>query len=357
VQGFVGVIKLLVAHNADVNAKGPNDWTPLHHAAHDGRLDLVDALLAAGNSGKVKVNVVAQTDMGATPMFLAAQNCHREVVERFATYSSTLTTRQKDGWAPIHVAASLGHVTILEALLANSAALVDYSSAGGLTSLHIAAQFGHSHVIDVLIKKGAKVNMEAASDKSTALHLACEQGHVNVVKQLLANNALIDAQNAQGDTSLMRAVVAANQAMLELLLDAPAGVKANPNLADNEGQTPLMLACKKNEQELALVLINRGRADVNAQDMNGMTCLHHVCRLGLVRLCQLLLQAGASISLTDTVGRTALHVVCQHGQRECLSALRTGAGKTFEVDVQTKSGFTPLYLAAQGGHLRVGDIH
>jgi ankyrin repeat protein len=32
-RGFTDVVKLLFANKADVNAKGTNDWTPLHDAA------------------------------------------------------------------------------------------------------------------------------------------------------------------------------------------------------------------------------------------------------------------------------------------------------------------------------------
>jgi ankyrin repeat protein len=47
-SGEAEVIRLLVAAGADINARGSNDWTPLHLAAARGRMDLVQLLVELG---------------------------------------------------------------------------------------------------------------------------------------------------------------------------------------------------------------------------------------------------------------------------------------------------------------------
>ena len=39
------MVQLLVESRADVNAKGPDNWTPLHLAAFHGRKDMVDIIM------------------------------------------------------------------------------------------------------------------------------------------------------------------------------------------------------------------------------------------------------------------------------------------------------------------------
>lgn len=345
------ITKLLVSHFADVNAKGPSGWTPLHYAAHDGQVELIDIIMAAHS--KLKVNLVAQTDTGATPMFLAAQNCHPEAVGRFCSHPDAISTRRKDGWAPIHIAAAHGHVPVLDVLLANNA-FVDFHSTSGATPLHLASQNGHVNAVEVLLKKNAQINL-TDRDGALALHLACENNHIKVVEYLLTNKAMINARNGPGDTPLMRAVVASNKVVVDRLLTIGTAeeVKINPNLPDNEGRTPLIVACRTNQQDMAELLVKNGQVDLNAHDLNGMTCLHYACRHGMTRLCQLLLQKHASPSLPDVSGRTPLHVACQHGHRDCLVAIKTAMGSLFNANVQTQDGITSLYMAAQAGHIRV----
>ena len=347
-QGYVSVAKLLVSYFADVNAKGPNDWTPLHQAACDGRLDLVEVILAAHS--KLKLNIVAQTDTGATPMFLAAQNGHQSVVQRFCFRSEAISTRQKNGWAPIHVAAANNHVEVINTLLANNA-FVDFHSSNGSTPLHLASQNGHMDVAVLLVDKGAQLNLPTR-DGSTPLHVASEVGQEKIVDFLINKKAQVDAKNLLGDTPLMRAVLGGHRNIVQLLISSENN-RANANIADNNGLTPLMLACTMNRLDIAELLITKGGADVQQQDKNCMTCLHHACKNGFTRLCQLLLECRASPLLPDTNGRTPLHVASQNGHRDCVVALKTSMGSLFSANVQTQDGFTPLFLASQGGHIKV----
>jgi uncharacterized protein len=68
-----GVVDLLLAASADVNARGAQGVTPLHLAATRGRADLVQTLLARG------ADPSATTDDGQSPADLAAARGHPDV--------------------------------------------------------------------------------------------------------------------------------------------------------------------------------------------------------------------------------------------------------------------------------------
>lgn len=66
---------LLVSHGADVNLRCANERTVLHEAAKLGRQDMVKLMLASGAQPD------PQSSCGLTPLALAAQCGHTEVME------------------------------------------------------------------------------------------------------------------------------------------------------------------------------------------------------------------------------------------------------------------------------------
>ena len=89
----------------------------------------------------------------------------------------------------------------------------------------------------------------------TALIPACEHGHVENVKLLIAAGVDVDYVNASGWTCLLEAVILGDggpthQQIVRLLL----GRKAQPDLADSNGVTPLQHAERRGYDEIAQLL-------------------------------------------------------------------------------------------------------
>lgn len=73
--GHVDIIKLLIDHNADVNAQSSTGNTPLMYACAGGHVRAVKQLLAAG------ANVEDHNENGHTPLMEAASAGHVEVAK------------------------------------------------------------------------------------------------------------------------------------------------------------------------------------------------------------------------------------------------------------------------------------
>lgn len=96
-------------------------------------------------------------------------------------------TKDKDGMAKLHYAASQGRYGEAMALLRNGAT-VDIRNAYGATPLHYAAVSGNENMVLLLIGKGA--NIEARADNGeTPLLMAFEAGKTNTISALTASGA------------------------------------------------------------------------------------------------------------------------------------------------------------------------
>ena len=74
--GRIPVALLLVERGADVNVQQRHGWTALHAAAHNGSMELLEALLAAG------ADLTLTTDDGVTALETARMSGHEAIAER-----------------------------------------------------------------------------------------------------------------------------------------------------------------------------------------------------------------------------------------------------------------------------------
>jgi len=122
-----------------------------------------------------------------------------------------------------------------------------------------------------------------------------------------------------GNTSLHYAAFRPEPEVLKLLLDSGIDV----NVRNENRDTPLHLAANMEWVEGARLLLDAG-ADVNAIDGLGMAPLHWSHN---VALCQLLIEHGADLEITDQYGRTALARAMEGGRTELAELLRKHGAK------------------------------
>ena len=163
---------------------------PLHAAAMFGQTSILDRLIlvAAGT------NVDAAAKDWATPLWVAAQNGHVEVVSRLVAAGANVDAAAKARSTPLHIAALYGHVEVVSRLVAADAN-VDAVDEDEKTPLHIAAQEGDVEVVSRLVAAGAIVDA-AAKDGYTPLYMAADYGRIEVVSRLVAAGA--DASPLEG---------------------------------------------------------------------------------------------------------------------------------------------------------------
>ncbi|XP_039517300.1 caskin-2 isoform X5 [Pimephales promelas] len=125
-------------------------------------------------------------------------------------------------------------------------------------------------------------------------------------------------------------------------------------LAVKNGDLPLahklLAKIKTNRNKL---LGSTKRLNVNYQDQDGFSALHHAALTGTTDLLSLLLEAQATVDIKDSNGMRPLHYAAWQGKAETvLMLLRAGAS----VNGASHDGQIPLHLAAQYGHHEVSEM-
>ncbi|MDO8778003.1 MAG: ankyrin repeat domain-containing protein [Burkholderiaceae bacterium] len=98
-----------------------------------------------------KVNVEARTQQDESPLMLASLNGLTEICEQLIAKDADVN---KPGWAPLHYAATHGHLAVMTLLLDNHA-YIDAASPNGTTPLMMAAHYGTPSAVKLLLEAGA----------------------------------------------------------------------------------------------------------------------------------------------------------------------------------------------------------
>ena len=221
-RAFIGL--LTVAPLATLGQTAPRvdevaRFSALHAAAYRGDVAALRQALAGG------ADVNARDGHGRTPLHVAAFARRREAIKALAEAGANLGVLENDRY----------------------------------DAVTIAAVADDEETLRVLLALGASAKLITSRYDGTALIAAAHLGHDGVVRQLIAAGAPLDHVNNLHWTASIEAVVLGDggprhQATLKALIDA----KANLQLADRSGRTPLALARERGYTAMEQMLEGAG---------------------------------------------------------------------------------------------------
>lgn len=175
----------------------------------------------------------------------------------------------------------------------------------GRTPLHWAVSGDHREIVAILLQAGAK----SCSDESgwTPFHIACAVGDLDIVKRLWESHELPDPDVAtnNGTTPLHLAVSKRHTGVVQFLLEE---CGASTNVRDSRGQLPLHRAAAGNLGSLVALLCEHG-SPVDKQDSAGWTPLFHALAEGHTELAIVLVKTyGADYTIENNQGECATDV-------------------------------------------------
>ena len=302
---------------------------------------LVELLLEKQVDPNVQIS-----ENGVTPLILASQFGHYQVVELLLKNGADPNIHNNDGLTPLILASQFGHYQVVEILLKNGADPNIHNN-DGFTALIVASQFGHYQVVEILLKNGADPNIHN-NDGFTALTFASGKGHYQVVELLLKNGADPNIHNNDGFTALIVASQFGHYQVVEILLKNG----ADPNIHNNDGFTALIVASQFGHYQVVEILLKNG-ADPNIHNNDGFTALTFASGNSHYQVVELLLKNGADPNIHNNDGFTALIVASQFGHYQVVEILlKNGA----DPNIHNNDGFTALTFASGNGHYQVVEL-
>ncbi|CAB1414445.1 unnamed protein product [Pleuronectes platessa] len=243
-NGNLELISLLLESQAAVDIRDQKGMRPLHYAAWQGKAEPMKMLLKSGSS------VNGQSDEGQIPLHLSAQHGHYDVSEMLLQHQSNPCIVDNAGKTPLDLACEFGRVGVVQLLLSSNmcAALLepkkgDTTDPNGTSPLHLAAKNGHIDIIRLLIQAGIDINRQTKA--GTALHEAALCGKTDAVRLLLDSGINAAVRNTYSQTALdivyQFSATQASREIKQLLRDASAAlqVRALKDYCNNYDLTSL----------------------------------------------------------------------------------------------------------------------
>lgn len=296
---FVGIAKILL--EAKANASLPIDHTPLHVASSEGSLGVAKLFIASG------VDIEAVTASGETPLQIATAYNRVEMVRLLVDSKANLAATNHIG-NPLHYAISEKHEELTR-LMIEWGAEIEARDRDGDAPLALAAMKGFRPAVQLLLERGADVHAKSNEDR-TALHHAASQGHADLVALLLDSGAKVNALTIYCQTPLNRAAVKGRLDVTRLLVER----KADIEITDRWGATAMFRAARNNRPNIVKFLIEAG-ADLDKDiktahggDAAGNAPLHTAAWRGNKDVVEALLEACADYTAKNQEGQTPVQV-------------------------------------------------
>jgi ankyrin repeat protein len=243
---------------------------------------------------------------------------------------------------PLFYAVAYGQVEITQYLVEACPEMIDSIDAHGDTPLHAAASGGSAECMGILLKaKSQLAKKSVGSDIS--LHSDASIEHYDSGKY----GNIADPRNAMDMTP---SHLARTPEVLEVLYSFGANLASQ----DQNGRSPLFVACAMNRESCTEYIINsldrEGQTDeIYGKDRRGDTALHAAACNGSVDCLLLLLQYGIDPTVSNGKNLKAIDLAARNGQAKCRDLLAE-----YHLHYCTSSEFDSiLFLATLEGHRQV----
>ncbi|XP_063408745.1 uncharacterized protein LOC134692224 [Mytilus trossulus] len=373
---FVGEFSLIqwcINHGADINKSEDSGASPLFIACQNNHIDVVKILLDR------KADFNKCVNSGVSPLYAACFKNHLEVVTILLDRKADINKCDDSGASPLYISCQKNHLKIVKIFLDRKAD-INKCVISGESPLYIACQKNHLEIVKILLDRKADIN-KCRYNKASPLYIACFYNHIEVIKLLLDRKADINKCVDSGASPLYIASYYNHIELVNILLDR----KADINKCTDSGESPLYISCQNNHTEVVKTLLDRKadidkcrdygvsplyiasynnhlevvkillerKADIDKCEDSGASPLYIACQNNHIEVVKILLDRKADINKCRDTGASPLHIACQNNYIEVVNILLDSEA---DIDTSRDSGATPLYIACQKNNFEAVEI-
>ena len=361
-QGNIGIVRMAIEEGADPTVEDSSHLTPLHYACENNHTLCAEHMIDHCRISKVLLSRL---------LTFASHKRNILLVKKLLSMGAHCTVEDAKGKSALHYACENNDVVCAECFIQhctkvlNPPELKEYLS----KHLHTASVGDHVGVVEKLLQAGADI---AVQDRNgdTAVYFAYKNNYRQSASKMidfciksltkdqvkLILNPIFPLACKEGDVITV-------QTLCKLQIDV--------KVKDKLWNTPLHYACKNGhlqcvqailgtqksheEQITILQMPNKDKKTPLDVDTGGRVILHEACKKGIVKLVEVLLDAGANCQAQiQASGQTPVHLACLNGHTNCLEAILSKQSKNeVHVLLQLNNGscITPLTVRDQNNRV------
>ncbi|VDI75034.1 Hypothetical predicted protein [Mytilus galloprovincialis] len=399
--GSARVVELLLALEYDINYQNAMQKAPIHLACLRGNYEVVEVLLGIQSTGKedsyrqislkTDCDIDIQDANGLTALHMACRTGHTTVVNlllkkwkfslgdteeqnRIALFADKCSVTDNQRRIAFHVTAESSSAADIFKILFQAISLSDCTGTGK----HADAIHENTHICDLINTQD--------KDGKTVLFTACENDNNDCVAFLLQYRCCkINICNDRNETPVFRVCQNDNTKLVDILIEN----KADVNIKDVTGRTPLHVCVENKNVNMVKSILKNKNCDVNAKDRADYSVLYlAVCRknfeiveallkancitkcdlnlthsnqktpllaaisTGSAKIVEILIASGCDLRKYDSEGRKAFHIACEINYDGDIIAIFLKL-KHFDInDLDCVLGRTGLHYAVIGNNIK-----
>ncbi|MCI9845604.1 ankyrin repeat domain-containing protein [Flavobacterium pectinovorum] len=351
-KGNLEIIKYLIAKGSDINLEDSHGSFPITAAASSGQnnTEIYETFFKAGIDPKKKYQ------NGANLLLLSiSSDKELKAADYFATKGMSLKDTDSEGNTAFTYTARSGNIPLLKKLIEKGVKPNDnalFTAAQGSRRESNTIETYKYLIEEVKIKPTAQNN----SGQNVLHILAGKPNQIEIIKYFISKGVDPNKADKEGTTPLMVAASARETSVLEFLLPTA----KNVNTQNVKGESALTNAVKSGTPEAVSLLLTKG-ADANVKDKDGNNLGVYLIQSYRPQMMgrgqegtntkqdpfaakiKLLQDKGLNLSAPQKDGNTLYHLAIIKND---LTLLKKIADLNIDINAKNKDGLTALHKAA-----------
>ena len=188
-------VEVLLDAGADVNALDENFQTPLIHTIEQGSPAIAAILIEHG------ADLNHQDQIGDTALHKAVRRRNTETARILIEKGANPSILNFSGRAPIHLAADMGQITMVQLFISASDEQLNLPDEKGLSAFDHAVYAHQNEVACYLLEQGADINRLMPDSNQTITHFVLQKRDYDAVKFLIEQGADMRIPDKKGETA------------------------------------------------------------------------------------------------------------------------------------------------------------